>query len=110
MAVIQHVDPSTHAIGFDGVEYPTKGEGLFEVPHEVATALVKFPHFRLYDGLPWPHEKTKEEVEAERIAGLVRSAMQASAPAEPAKKPDRLAAARAALKAKAGRGATTGKK
>ena len=80
MAVIQTKDPDVHAIGHDGVEYQTQGDGLFEVPQDVAAQLVKnAPHsIRLWDGLPWPKEKTPEEVEAERIAGLVRSAMEAN--------------------------------
>jgi hypothetical protein len=101
MAVIQHIDPDVHSLSHNGIEYETGGDGLFDVPHAVAAELVRFPQFRMYDGLPWPREKTKEELEAERIAGMVRSAveaMQASTPA-PAKK-DRLAAARAALASK----------
>lgn len=85
MAVIQHKDPDVHSIGHDGVEYPTQGEGLFEVPHDVAVQLVKFPNFRLYDGLPWPREKSARELEDERIANIAAQAaasLQQPAPAK----------------------------
>ena len=98
MAVIQHVNPDVHAIGHEGVEYSTQGEGLFDVPHDVALTLVKnAPHqIRMYDGLPWPHPKTAEQLEAERLAGAIKQALAAQEPAPPSK-PDRLAGARAAL-------------
>jgi hypothetical protein len=86
MAVIQHVNPDVHAIGHGGVEYVSKGESLFDVPHDVAVELVKnAPHqIRMYDGLPWPHPKTPEQLEAERLAGAIKQVL-AEQP-EPAKK------------------------
>jgi hypothetical protein len=97
---IQHIDPDVSVLSHDGKEYPVTEEGVFDVPHDVASQLIQFPHWRTWDGNPWPREKSAAELEAERIAGLVKVAVEALQTPAPAKKPDRLAAARAALSKK----------
>jgi hypothetical protein len=72
MARIQHIDPNTTHIGG---EHVSEGEGVFDVPDELAAQLVVFPHWRVYDGEPWPHPKTSEELEADRVAVLVTKAV-----------------------------------
>lgn len=93
---IQHINGDATTLSHDGKEYSVTDEGVFDVPHDVAAELTKFPHWRVFDGNPWPHEKTAEELEAERLAGMVRTAVEAMNPAPPVKN-DPLAAARAAL-------------
>ncbi len=85
MARIQNIDPKASSLGHNGKEYPAKDDGVFDVPDQLAAELVRFPHWRIYDGQPWPHEKTPEELEGERIAAIVRKAVE-DAPLETKKK------------------------
>jgi hypothetical protein len=74
---VQNIDPNASVLSHEGKEYSGK-EGVFDVPDALAAELVRFPHFRLYDGKPWPKEQTPEEVEAARIAALVQEAVAAA--------------------------------
>lgn len=69
---VQNIDPNATTIND---EHHSEGNGVFTVPDDLAAELVKFPQWRYYDGQPWPHEKTPEELEAERVAALVQQAI-----------------------------------
>ena len=87
MARIQHVNPDVHQLNHDGEDYEAAGDGVFEVPEHVAAQLVSFPHWRRYDGNPWPREKTAEELEEERLSGVVERALEQKAEPKPRREP-----------------------
>jgi hypothetical protein len=76
MARIQNIDPSVTSLGHDGKEYASEGDGVFDVPSELAEQLVSFPHWRMHDGEAWPHPLAPEEAEAERVAELIEQAVE----------------------------------
>jgi len=47
---VQHKDRSTSHLGHEGVSYETKGDGVFEVPDDVAQQLLSFPHWSAFYG------------------------------------------------------------
>lgn len=47
---IQNQDPGVDRIGYEGKEFETIGEGIFEVPDELAAQLTNFPQWSVYYG------------------------------------------------------------
>jgi len=91
---IQNIDPDVTRISHGDEEYDVTKEGVFDLPHEAAQQLTRaFPHmWRIWDGLPWPHPKSPEELEAERMASVVEKVLVAKKPARKAAKPKKAAA------------------
>ena len=81
MTLIQHVDPEIGTLTHEGEEYEPQPGGVFEVPHEIALKLTAFKHlFRMFDGEAWPHPKSAEELEAERLSSLVEKVVEGRKP------------------------------
>jgi len=47
---VQHHNRSTSHVSHEGVQYETKGDGVFEVPDDVAQQLLAFPHWSTFYG------------------------------------------------------------
>lgn len=71
MTKIQNIDPNANSLNIKGEVYVGR-DGVFDVPDEVVEDLTSFPHWREYDGDPWPHPKTAEELEAEHTAAIAK--------------------------------------
>lgn len=84
---IQNIDSGAGSLNVEGKVYTGK-DGVFEVPDEVAASLVNFPHWRAYDGEPWPFPKTEDDLEAERIAAIAKQVV-AEMKSEPKPHPKR---------------------
>jgi hypothetical protein len=64
MALIKHADSNTNVLVHDGEQYRHHGNGIFEVPEEVAQALTSFTHWNRYYG-EQPYVVTSASSESE---------------------------------------------
>lgn len=81
--LIQNIDPGCTRLNHEGNDYEGK-DGLFDLPPDLAAKMVGFPHWRYYDGNPWPHPKTAEERETEKLSAVVERVLASQAEVAPA--------------------------